>query len=138
MGDLSGHFSRREFACRCCGGDRVDLGLVSALEQLRSLIDRPIRIVSGYRCPDHNRLVGGAPNSYHTQGKAADIVCSDLDIRQTIEAAEKVWAFWAGGIGAYPERGFVHVDIRPRRARWGKLAGAYARIEDALKILQKT
>ena len=42
---------------------------------LQPLHDRfgPIRITSGYRCPELNRAVGGASNSQHLRGEAADI-----------------------------------------------------------------
>ncbi len=42
---------------------------------LQPLRDRfgPIRITSGYRCPEQNRAVGGASNSQHMRGEAADI-----------------------------------------------------------------
>ena len=42
---------------------------------LQPLRDRfgPIRITSGYRCPELNRAVGGASNSQHMRGEAADI-----------------------------------------------------------------
>ena len=42
---------------------------------LQPLRDRfgPIRITSGYRCPELNRAVGGVKNSQHLQGEAADI-----------------------------------------------------------------
>lgn len=32
-----------------------------------------IRVTSGFRCAELNRAVGGAKNSQHTQGEAADI-----------------------------------------------------------------
>ena len=42
---------------------------------LQPLRDRfgPIRITSGYRCPELNRAVGGVKNSQHIRGEAADI-----------------------------------------------------------------
>ncbi len=42
---------------------------------LQPLRDRfgPIRINSGYRCPELNRAVGGVKNSQHLRGEAADI-----------------------------------------------------------------
>ena len=42
---------------------------------LQPLRDRfgPIRINSGYRCPELNEAVGGAQNSHHMRGEAADI-----------------------------------------------------------------
>ena len=44
------------------------------LDPLRELYGRPIHVTSGYRCPKLNSLVGGAPNSQHMRGEAADIV----------------------------------------------------------------
>lgn len=47
--------------------------LAVALETVRAILgDAPILISSGYRCPDLNRLVGGAPTSAHMEGRAAD------------------------------------------------------------------
>ena len=43
------------------------------LEPLREHFGAPIRINSGFRCKELNKAVGGAPTSYHTQGRAADI-----------------------------------------------------------------
>ena len=39
----------------------------------------PIRINSGYRCPELNRAVGGASNSQHLRGEAADIHLPSVD-----------------------------------------------------------
>ena len=43
------------------------------LEPLRMDYGRPIRIGSGYRCPELNKAIGGATSSQHMSGKAADI-----------------------------------------------------------------
>lgn len=43
------------------------------LEPLRKFYGRPITINSGYRSPELNSAVGGAKNSYHLYGRAADI-----------------------------------------------------------------
>lgn len=45
------------------------------LEPVRSLIKQPLQVNSGYRSPRVNAAVGGAPNSQHMEGKAADMVC---------------------------------------------------------------
>lgn len=47
--------------------------VAATLEAIRALQDRPIVVTSGYRCPELNRAVGGASNSAHMQGLAADI-----------------------------------------------------------------
>ena len=43
------------------------------LEALRSYANQPITISSGYRCKALNKVVGGARNSQHMTGEAADI-----------------------------------------------------------------
>lgn len=45
----------------------------NVLEPAREKWGKPIKITSGYRCPELNNLVGGKPNSYHLKGMAADI-----------------------------------------------------------------
>ena len=43
------------------------------LQPARDMYGKPIRVNSGFRSPAVNRAVGGAPNSQHTRGEAADI-----------------------------------------------------------------
>ena len=52
------------------------------LEVLRNKIGHPIVINSGYRSPQLNRKVGGAPTSNHLTGCAADIRTNGME--QTI------------------------------------------------------
>jgi hypothetical protein len=46
---------------------------VHILQPLRDKLGKEIRINSGYRCKELNRVIGGAKNSQHIEGKAADI-----------------------------------------------------------------
>ena len=43
------------------------------LDPLRRAWGQPIRVSSGYRCPELNRAVGGVANSQHQTGEAADL-----------------------------------------------------------------
>ena len=43
------------------------------LDPLRKAWGGPIRVNSGYRCPELNKVVGGTPGSQHQRGEAADI-----------------------------------------------------------------
>lgn len=45
----------------------------NVLDPLRRAWGGPIRINSGYRCPELNKVVGGTPYSQHQRGEAADI-----------------------------------------------------------------
>lgn len=49
--------------------------LAETLEDVRKVLGKPIIISSGYRSIAVNRLVGGAANSFHTKGLAADFTC---------------------------------------------------------------
>jgi len=48
------------------------------LDPLREAIGKPIIISSGYRSPELNKAIGGAPNSQHCLGEAADILIPQL------------------------------------------------------------
>jgi len=133
MGDLSKNFSRHEFACRCCGRAEINQRLVDALQELRDLACELVRISSGYRCPEHNQAIGGATRSQHLLGTAADIAVRGLTPAAMFSLAEEVEAFRNGGIGVYPDKGFIHVDVRDGRARWGQLDGKYVALAEALK-----
>ena len=44
------------------------------LQHLRDALGTPLKINSGYRCPSLNKAIGGAANSQHVTGQAADII----------------------------------------------------------------
>lgn len=118
-GYISPHFRKAEFACNHCGsiGDGISSALLDCLENMRrDLGEHPVTINSGYRCPQHNANVGGAPNSQHLYGTAADIAVVDV-------APNTVHRYFAEtypgkyGLGKY--NSFTHFDVRPDGpARW--------------------
>lgn len=122
---LTANFSRAEFDCK--DGTPVPeqfMGNVRKLAQqlqiLRDEIKEPVMITgSGYRTIDHNRRVGGAPNSQHLTASGADINARNYTPRQLANVIERLIRekkMMQGGIGVY--KGFVHYDIRGTRARW--------------------
>lgn len=52
----------------------------NVLEPLRMILKRPVRVSSGYRCPRVNSKIGGATNSQHMQGQAADIQALNMNV----------------------------------------------------------
>ena len=50
----------------------------TVLQPLRDTLGQPIRISSGYRSPELNRLVGGSIRSQHCLGEAVDCQLSNL------------------------------------------------------------
>ena len=112
---LSEHFAADELACPCCGACTVSRRLLTLLEAIRAAWGGPLVVNSGYRCPPHNREVGGEPGSCHTTGEAADIRPADP------AEADRLWRMvrelrmqgklpLLGGLGRY--RGRIHVDVR--------------------------
>lgn len=68
--ELNGHFQD--------GNTHNPWGMVTStlknrLDTVRGNYGYPIRLSSGYRCPDGNSAVRGANNSYHMHGRAADM-----------------------------------------------------------------
>lgn len=56
--------------------------LCKALDKIKDLLGKPINITSGYRCPELNKAIGGAKNSQHIEGKAADIQVHGMTTEQ--------------------------------------------------------
>ena len=114
---LSTHFYREEFACSCnsCGRDTVDVELIELLEDILTHFNRAVTVTSGHRCKAFNAEIGGAKDSQHLYGRAADIIVSEV-------SPVVVVAFINGlypdkyGIGTYSK--WVHVDTRNTKARW--------------------
>ena len=131
MGNLTLNFSLFEFCCPCCGDVFLDTRLVWSLQRLRDLAGKPIRVTSGFRCRNRNHAVGGTTQSLHCLGRAADIVISGMSVQEMARLAEQVPAFRAGGIGIYPKEGFIHVDVREKRARWARLNGEYVSVSES-------
>ena len=110
---ISDNFNLREFQCKCgCGTVKLHSELLRRLQAIRTETGRAVVINSGYRCPTHNKKVGGASNSQHLHGKAADIVIKGLPIAEQRKICEKY--FTDGGIG-YANT-YTHVDTRGSKA----------------------
>ena len=112
---LSRNFILAEIQSKC-GADEVLIhpGLMIALQQLRDKFG-PIGISSGYREPEHNASVGGAAESLHIYGMAADIypIARDVSLTEIRSYARNKCE--VGAAVVYEDRGFVHIDVGPRR-----------------------
>ena len=105
------HFQPEEFRCPCCGAQDMDPAFMRRLDAARALAGQPFAVASGFRCPRHNRAVGGIPNSAHLLGLAADLVCSDSRSRFLMLDALLRAGFTR--LGLSKEQGFLHVDMAP-------------------------
>lgn len=117
MSRLAPNFSRNEMACRHCGKLLFDPALLMVLQATRAHFKRPVTITSGYRCIKHNAAVGGASDSRHVLGQAADI-----RVQGIAPALVYLWLDNAFGflVGLGSHRSFTHVDVcrRVLGRRW--------------------
>ena len=121
---LTNNFSLGEFRCKDGTSvpeehmDNVE-ELAENLQVLREYLGKPIRVISGYRSPKHNRKIKGARRSQHLTASAADVKIKGMEpqeIKKIVEQLIKEGKMKQGGIGLY--RTFLHYDIRGRKARW--------------------
>ena len=100
------YFELDEFRCPCCKENDIKRSFALRLDKARRYADAPFVISSGYRCPEHNKEVGGSETSSHLSGLAVDIVVKGSRHRYRIVAGLIQAGFNRIGIG----KGFIHVD----------------------------
>lgn len=79
--------------------------LCAQMEVVRTFLNRPIYISSGYRSALLNKKVGGVDSSGHTLGNAADFPCSEAEffkLKANIEYDQLIF---------YKKRSFCHLGI---------------------------
>lgn len=157
---VSPHFRLGQFLCKQGGGYpkyvALNEALLGKLERVLEKVNAEgipattLHVMSGYRTPHYNRLLGNVAFSRHMYGDAADVFPDEqrrdgrmddlngdgvVDIRDSIvlrgwiEELELAYPtfFPTGGIGVYESTEahgpFVHVDARGRAARWSSVGG---------------
>lgn len=106
MGTISKDFSYREFEASptaerkgICNvittaavRDAVKELVEKVLQPLRDRVGHPLRINSGYRCPELNRAVGGVATSQHVKGEAADIAAeAPHELAKVVRDTPEIW-----------------------------------------------
>lgn len=106
------------------------------LDPLREAWGAPIIVTSGYRCPALNKAVGGATNSQHIYGQAADIrTVSDKRednmklLRKLIDLNLPFDKLIAEYVDSSGRPDWIHVSFSPlnRRIKLTCRAGKYTR-----------
>lgn len=134
------HFQKKEFICKCgCNTHfEMDYQLISALDWLRWLMGVPFIVTSGFRCPEHNRRVGGANKSFHLTGQATDITVHRKSLLPLIYRVAIVSGKF-NGIGI-KEGAFMHFDVGNRKTPYYYVylpQGGYKQLNpDILKKIQ--
>jgi len=89
----------------------------NVLEKVRAHFGKPITVNSGFRGVKLNKAIGGAKNSQHITGQAADIEIAGVDnqvlfqwIRDNLEFDQLISEYIKPGIA---NSGWVHVSWNP-------------------------
>ena len=87
------------------------------LDPIREHWGLPIRVTSGYRCPELNEEVGGVEDSYHMDGCAADISAHDpernVELMSLIRAMHLTGRIALTECYAGPDYKYIHVAYSP-------------------------
>ena len=122
---LSPHFNAREFRCSCGKSHETLLAseLVDKLEALYTALNcSKIIVTSGYRCPEHDKAVGGTSSGQHTKGTAADVCCYGRDGQPISSKAVCCKAQDLGFTGIAnitSSYQYTHLDVRTSRKWYG-------------------
>ncbi len=153
---VSPHFRLKQFVCKegppneypkyVVLHERLPLKLEAVLQLANSLgasVDT-LHVMSGYRTPFYNHVIGDVLYSMHQWGRAADVfvdkhdkgVMDDLNGDNRVDTQDSKYLYDAiegmlvrpgfqtfqGGMAFYPPTSahppFVHVDLRGTKARW--------------------
>lgn len=122
---ITPHFNAKEFRCKC--GKVHEFGisneLVDKLEKLYAALNcSKIIVTSGYRCPTHDKNVGGSGTGQHTLGNAADICCYGQDgqpISSKIVCQKAQDIGFTGIANITAAYIYTHVDVRPNGKWYG-------------------
>lgn len=86
-----------------------------------------MKVHSGYRNRQYNASIHGARSSFHIyemrdpRQVAADVECARgrvKDWHRFIDHLQRALRTPSGGLGFYPQGGFIHVDNRLYLSRW--------------------
>jgi hypothetical protein len=132
-GQITDHFNIWEFRCRANNEILINADVIAhiqRLEKFRQWYKRTMIVNSGFRTVEHNRRIGGSPNSQHLLGIASDInlplgeFATFTKARQNefLNNIRKKWTEicaadgLGGGVGFYNV--FFHLDSRKKASFW--------------------
>ena len=103
------NFSIDEMKCHHTGICDVDPEFMDNLQLLRTDVNFPITVSSGYRHGTHPIEAAKEKPGTHTTGKAVDIVCYGLRAHRIIQEAHHYLGIGVKQHGPVQER-FIHLD----------------------------
>jgi zinc D-Ala-D-Ala carboxypeptidase len=107
--DLYKNFTKAEFNCSHCGKNEMKPDFMAKLQALRTTYGRPMRVTSGYRCPQHPIEAKKAAPGAHASGCAVDIGVEGADAHRLLTLAMAA-GFTGVGVQQKGTGRFLHLD----------------------------
>jgi uncharacterized protein YcbK (DUF882 family) len=93
----------------------MDAEFLKKLQTLRDRLNIRMGINSGYRCEQHNAIVGGSPKSRHLIGAAVDVSTVGWSSNYLYRLIKEAQTLGFRGIGI--AKTYVHLDTRESKAK---------------------
>jgi zinc D-Ala-D-Ala carboxypeptidase len=103
------NFSAQEFNCSHCGQNEMKPKFMAKLQKLRETYGSPMRVTSGYRCPQHPIEAKKASPGAHASGLACDIGIQGADAHRLLKLALEE-GFTGIGVQQKGTGRFIHLD----------------------------
>jgi zinc D-Ala-D-Ala carboxypeptidase len=103
------NFSADEFKCSHCGKNEMQADFMSRLQALRMRYGKPMKITSGYRCPEHPIEAKKAKSGAHASGLACDVGVEGTDAYRLLRLALEL-GFTGIGVQQKGTGRFIHLD----------------------------
>ena len=97
---------------------------LDALDSLREAYGKPLRVTSGYRCPEHPIEAQKASPGAHSTGKAIDLAVDRREALELLKLALAMNVFTGIGVQQKGSGRFIHLDtceepeMSPRPTIW--------------------
>jgi zinc D-Ala-D-Ala carboxypeptidase len=97
--------------------NRAMLFTIAGLERISHMLNEPMEILSGYRCFELNKVVGGSINSQHMKGEACDFIAPLFGDSRAIASFLEGFMGQLGIDQMILEKTWVHVSftLNPRK-----------------------
>jgi uncharacterized protein YcbK (DUF882 family) len=107
----------KKFRCPCCDRNEIDPRVEALHREIEEDIGQKLIVTSGFRCPKHNKEVGGSATSSHLKGLAWDVAVDNSRLRYRVIQSALTRGITRIGVG----KGFLHLDIdraKDQRVIW--------------------
>ena len=104
------NFTPKEMACQHCGADGIKPELMDKLQTLRTKYGKPLRVTSGYRCPQHPIEARKSTLGAHASGLAVDLGVQYKDAHEVLRIAFEL-GFSGIGVQQKGSGRFIHLDV---------------------------